>query len=168
MFYGSVADFKAYHTGRGRTVSDDWSDVQIEAALLVASEWLDDIYGEIFYGYKAGGWDQEREWPREQAATNTFPQHIFSNTDIPDRVENAAYEAAFREVGSVGSLNVDFTPNKYTKASVDDAVAVTYAQNLTIQDQQIQIKTVDSLVYPLLDPLKSGSSSGLSGDSRRS
>lgn len=167
MFYGSVADFKAYHTSRGKTLPS-WSDEVIEAALLVASEWLDNIYKDVFSGYPIGGFDQEREWPRESALSNTYPQKVFSITEIPVRVEHATYEAAFREAASTGALNVDFTPNKYTSASVDGAVSVKYAQNLTINTAQVQIRIIDQLIYPLIDPLKAGAKSGLSGDSRRS
>jgi hypothetical protein len=80
---------------------------------------------------------------------------------------DAAYEAAFRELTKAGALNVDFTPNKYNKASVDGAVAVEYTQNLLINDVQVQIGIIESILRPLLDPNKGGASSGLSGDVNR-
>lgn len=167
MFYGSAAEFRTYHASRGRTISEDWSDAAIEAALLVASEWLDNIYGDEFVGWKTDGFDQEREWPRESAATDTYPQKVFTTTEIPDRVEQATYEAAWREMNSTGSLNVDFTPNKYNKAAVDGAVSVEYAQNLTLNDSQVQIRVVKALIKPLLDPQKAAASSTLSGSVSR-
>jgi len=167
MFYGSAANFTTYHEDRGRTVPAEWTDSIKEAALLLASEWIDNLYGESFYGYPTDGFLQERQWPREDARTNTYPEHLFTNTETPDNVADATYEAAFRELTSPGALNVDFTPNKYNKASVDGAVTVEYAQNLTVNDAQVQIRVVDPILSPLLDPAKGGSFSGLSGDVSR-
>lgn len=167
MFYGTAADFTTYHTDRGGVIPASWTDSVIEAALLLSSEWLDGIYADSFYGYKTGGFDQVREWPREAALTNTYPQKVFTDTEIPTRVEEAVYEAAFRELTTPGALNVDFTPNKYNKVSVSGAVSVEYAQNLSVNDSQLQILKVSSLIEPLLDPTKRGSSSKLSGSISR-
>lgn len=167
MFYGNATDFKTYQEARGRTIPAEWTDEVIEVALLVASEWLDKMYYERFFGQQTEGFEQERQWPRINAVTNTFPQHVYGDTDIPQRVIRATYEAAFREANSQGALNVDFTPNKYNKVMVDDAVTVEYAQNLTINSAQVQIREISGLISPLLDPTKRGNSSSLSGDSSR-
>ena len=167
MFYGSAADFQTYHSARGRTILPTWDDATIEAALLVSSEWVDNNYGEQFSGYKTDGYPQTRQWPRNQAITNTFPQYVFEDTEIPDEMADATYEAAFRELTTPGSLNVDFTPNKYLSASVEDAVEVKYAQNLTLETSQVQIRVISSILFPLLDPDKTASFSGLSGDISR-
>lgn len=167
MFYGSAAGFITYHEGRGKTIPGTWDTERIEQALLVASEWLDDMYDNLWYGYATDGFEQERKWPREVAKTNTFPQYVFTNTQIPNRVVSATYEAAFKECTAFGSLNVDFTPNKYNSVSIDNALSVEYAKNQTIQDVQVQIRIIDSLMQPLIDPSNEGSKSSLSGASNR-
>lgn len=163
--YGNVADFEEYHEARGRTIPGTWDDVSMEAALLVASEWIDNKYGLLFEGYKTDGFLQEREWPRQAAYTNTFPSYAFASDEIPERVVQATYEAAFREATTPGSLNVDFTPGKYNSVSISGAIAVEYAQNLSAQDIQKQIVIIGQLLAPLLTD--TGSFSPLSGSMAR-
>ena len=52
MFYGNADGFLTYLNERGREVSDDWDTGDINAALLVASEWLDNQYETSWIGYK--------------------------------------------------------------------------------------------------------------------
>ena len=165
--YGNVAEFKSYHTSRGRLISPNWSDEYITAALLVASEWIDNKYGVLFSGQKTDGFSQTREWPRQYASTNETPIHIFEETDIPQRVVDATYEATFREATKSGALNVDFTPNKYNRVSVSEAVNADYTRNQTIQDRQVQIQIISQLMRPLVDPAKQGGSNNLSGNVNR-
>ena len=63
MYYGNVDDFKTYCMSRGKSLPETWTDEMIESALLVSSEWLDGEYENIFIGYKANGYKQERSWP---------------------------------------------------------------------------------------------------------
>ena len=167
MFYGNATDFKSYHEARGRSIPLTLDDDSIEVALLVASEYLDDKYEGSYFGYKTDGWEQERSWPRISAMTNTDPQHIFTNQEIPTRVVHATYEAAYREALSSGALNVDFKPNKYNSVSVSGAISVDYAKNQDINDVQVQIAKIGTLIKPLLDPRKEGYHSSLTGGSER-
>ena len=163
--YGSAADFTTYHEARGRTISEDWDIDVIEAALLVASEWVDNSFGDLFSGFPTDGYLQERQWPRTSAYTNTYPIYVFAVDEIPTDLENAVYEAAFREATSNGSLSVDFTPTKYKSVSIDSALRVEYLQNLDVHNSQKQIQIIDMLLSPLLD--EKLDNSPLSGSSFR-
>ncbi|QWY83166.1 putative structural protein [Rhizobium phage RHph_X2_24] len=159
----NVAGFTAYHEARGRTVPGTWDNVDIEAALLVASEWIDNKYGPSFIGFKTDGFLQDREWPRTGAVTDTDPPYTFLNDAIPDRVTNAVYEAAWRQASNPGSLSVDYTPAKYKRVSVDGAVSVEYAGVNFVNDLQTQIAIIDQILSPLLDPGAGGALSAFSG-----
>lgn len=163
--YGSAAAFETYHEARGRTIPGTWDTDHIEAALLVASEWLDDKYGERFYGFPTGGYTQERQWPRTLAYTNTYPVYVFATDEIPDEVVEAAYEVAWREANEPGCLSVDFTPSKYSSVSIDGALYVKFDNSIEAQDVQKQIEPVERIMRVLFDPDKY--SSKLSGGSDR-
>lgn len=163
--YGSAAEFETYHEARGRTIPGTWDGTYIEAALLVASEWIDGKYGDRFYGYPTGGYEQDRQWPRTLAYTNTWPVYVFATDQIPTEVKEATYEAAWREATTQGSLNVDFTPSKYNSISVDGAVYVNYNNSLDVTDVQKQIQVIELILKPLFDPKRN--TSGLSGGSSR-
>lgn len=161
-FYGSATAFKTYHTGRGRTVPVGWSDANIEVALLVASEWLDSAYDQLWFGYAKDGFTQVRKWPRTGAQTNTDPIYVFEDTITPDQIAYATYEAAFRELTTTGSLTLDYSPQKYKSASVSGAVSVEYIVPNDASDLQLQIPVIGDLMKPLIDPRR-GISGSLSG-----
>lgn len=158
-FYGTAAGFAAYHEERGRTVPTTWDDPLIEAALLVASEWLDNAYDAIWVGYATGGYAQERRWPREVAYTTTFPSEIIADTVTPDAVLKATYEAAWREATTQGALSKDFSPAKYKSVNISGALSVDYIIPSNPSDIQVKIPIIGSLMTPLIDPCK-----GTSGD----
>jgi len=164
--YGSAAEFTTYHEARGRTVPGTWDTDKIEAALLVASEWIDNKYGDRFVGFKTGGYAQEREWPRETAWARSTPEYIFDDDEIPTEVVYATYEAAFREATSLGSLYADYDPQKYNSVSISGAISVQYAQNLDVNSVQKQIQIIEQLLSVLFGNDPGGSS--LSGGSYRS
>lgn len=163
--YGSAVEFETYHESRGRTVPNNWHTDYIESALLVASEWVDNKYGDRFYGYPSNGYLQTRQWPRKAAYTNTTPVYVFSEVEIPTEVVSAVYEAAWREATTQGSLSVDFTPSKYTAVAVNGAVSVTYNTTNDVTSVQKQIEIIELLLKPLFDPYKYSSS--LSGSVSR-
>lgn len=165
--YGDSEGFTAYHTARGRTIPDTWDDTVINASLLVAAEWLDGVYGSSYSGFKTGGFLQEREWPRTTALTNTYPQYIFQPSEMPDRVISAAYEAAFRDASTPGSLQVDYTPGKYKSVAIDGALTVDYTQFSSQSDIQIQIGAIDMLLWPLFTTDGAANSATLSGGAKR-
>ncbi|MBP5699084.1 MAG: hypothetical protein J6W96_06125 [Alphaproteobacteria bacterium] len=163
MFYGNADDFKTYLSERGQEVSDDWMDEDIDAALLVASEWLDSQYEDLWIGYKVT-FEQDRSWPRRNAMIATYPYHIYSDTDIPNQVIQATYEAAKRELTKKGSLMVDYQPTQYQSVSIYNAVTVEYKDSVSSAgDIQVQIPVVQNLMSILIDPNKGADGNGLSG-----
>lgn len=162
MFYGNVDDFKEYFITRGKDIPQDWTDDMIESALLVSSEWLDGQYESLWIGYKVD-FKQERSWPRQSAQVQTYPYYVYKNDEIPEQVAKATYEAAFRELTKQGSLQVDFTPNKYKSVSVDGAISVEYNSISYASDAQIEIPIIQNLMSILMDETKSGAFSPISG-----
>lgn len=150
MYYGNVEDFKSYHTSRGREIPVGWTDSDIEAALLVSSEWLDGEYSSSFIGWKTGDFTQEMEWPRTNAVVNKYPYYIIPNDEIPEQVVKSTYEACFRQLTD-GNLQVDFTPSNYRSVSVDDAISVEY-RSQSASAVQVQIPVIDALLQDLLGP----------------
>lgn len=162
MVYGNASDFEEYLSSRGFEIPVDWDDEKINAALLVASEWLDSQYESIWIGYKVD-YNQERSWPRQLAVVQTYPFYVYGTNEIPDEVVKATYEAAKRELTSQGSLQVDFQPSQYNSVSVYNAVTVEYNSNASAGDMQTQIPIIQSLMVKLLDSNKGANSNGLSG-----
>lgn len=162
MFYGNVDDFKEYFTLRGKVVPEDWDNSKIESALLVSSEWLDHQFENSWIGYKID-FNQERSWPRQSAVVQSFPYHVYKTDEIPEQVIKATYEAAFRELTKQGSLQVDFTPNKYKYVSVEGAISVQYNSLSYASDVQTEIPIIEDLMSILTDSTKSGAFSSVSG-----
>lgn len=168
MFYGDATGFEAYNEARGRTIPGTWDTAFIQAALLVASEWIDNMYGPSFIGYKTGGFTQEQEWPRTNAVvTISEPYYNIPTNQIPDRVVKAAYEAAFRQGTTPGSLQTDYTPGKYKSVEVTGAIKVDYATFNSAAETQVQIGVIDNLLLPLLNGNSAALMSGLSGAASR-
>jgi hypothetical protein len=157
-FYGTANGYTAYLTARGLTVDGDLTDADIETLLLVASEWLDGKYLTAFPGLKTGLRAQVREWPRNGVVD--IYGYILASDVPPREIENATYEAAYREQQSFGSLTVDYTPGKYKAVSIDGALSVQYAER-SAYDVQLQIPAVDGILAPILNGY--GNSSSLSG-----
>lgn len=161
--YGTLAGATAYFLARNNS---DWSDVDYDdadrnAALLVASVWLDGAYVKLFPGYRTSGRAQPREWPRS-SAIDIYGNQIDANT-VPLEIENATYEIAVRQLVSPGSLNADFVPGVAIKqASVEGAVSVTFAGAATAYDMQLQIPALNSILYPILNT-NAAISGGMSG-----
>lgn len=162
-FYGTVAGYTAYVLARDYDVPIKTDD-EIEAALLVASEWLDGRYSSVWVSsgtFKTGQRAQVREWPRN-GYVDVYG-YALSSTEIPREIENATYEAAIRELANPGSLTVDYTPGKYKQVSVDGAVSVTYAGFTSAYDTQLDIPIIDGIIAPLVNGFQSGNLSGLTG-----
>ncbi len=162
-FYGTVAAADAYHTERGNT---GWTgtDATKEAALLIASEWLDDHYSEMFAGYPTDKASQERSWPRREAYD--IYGDYFAIDAIPVQMERATYEIALRQIVSPGSLFKDWTPGQEKlSVAVVGAVSVTYRGAGTYSDAQVKIGKIDAILRPIID--SSSRASALSGSAGR-
>lgn len=161
--YGTVDGFREYHEARGRDVSAYSVDAAVEAALLVASEWIDGTHRRLFKGYKVGGREQDREWPRYSVFDHEGKQ--VSSDSVPPEVNNATYEAALRNLVSPGSLTLDYTPSKYRSVNIQGSVSVTYAGVNSVADIQSQFIVIEQILDPLLGG--TGSMSVLSGANAR-
>lgn len=168
MTYGDATGFTAYFTARAKTLAVSWDTTAINAALLVASEWIDGVYGALFVGRKTAGFTQEREWPRIGAVAKDRGEYgdyyTFPDATIPDQVKNATYEAAYRQLTTPGSLLLDYTPAKYKKVAIDGAINVEYSQFSNSVEIQTKFSIIDTILTPLLD---SAQMSGLSGSMSR-
>lgn len=153
-FYGTAADYTSYHTARGRDVSDH-SDVAVESALLVASEWLDGSFGDQWPGLRAANRTlQTRDWPRTWV--RDYDGHPVDYTTTPIEITFATYEAAYRHITDPTALLVDYTPGKYKSVRVEGAVAVEY-RSLDASTVQKQFPIIGHLLRRIL-----GSRGGLS------
>lgn len=159
-FYGTVSGFTTYVEERQITTSDD--DDRIQAALIVASEWLDAIYRRSFGGLKVGERAQEREWPRI-GVFDVYGYTIPSDS-VPREIIYATYEAAIRDIATPGVLSLDYTPPKYKQASVSGAVSVTYSEFDSIRDVQVKFAKIDEILSAILS---TDNASGLTGFSNR-
>lgn len=159
--YGTYDGFVEYHTTRGRVIPPTWTEEAVEAALLIGSEFIDARYGASYSGQKAGGREQVRLWPRINAYD--VEGEALPSDAVPVEVENATYEAAWRQRENPGSLIIDYTPGKYKRASVHGAVSVEYASFSYASDAQPQFMVIDGIIAPVLSTVGSGSFSPLSG-----
>ncbi len=126
--YGSLAEANTYMTDRGYAWTGD--DAAKNAALLRAAEYIDSL-GTVrpclWVGVKSGGRSQVRQWPRI-GATDEFGDPLDS-TEVPQEIINAAYEAAWRELASPGSLNPDYVASDTFKSAKVGPLEVTYAES---------------------------------------
>lgn len=95
MSYGTNAGLTAYATSTGRTVTGD-----PDVLRLVASNYLDGLYWDRYIGEPADTYGAA--WPRTG---------ITGVTGVPERVDNATYEAA---------LLYDADPNALSSGSVSN------------------------------------------------
>lgn len=167
MNYGTVSGYRAYHATRGRDTTSPTmqTDEAILASLLTASEWIDGTYRNSFGGTKIGMREQLREWPR-QAAQDIYGYAIASDS-VPLEVENATYEAAYKNVVTPGALSVDYKPSKYKSASVSGAVSVTYNTFDNAAEAQTKFPIIGQILAPILTATGSENASSLSGSVAR-
>lgn len=149
--YGTRADYTTYHAARNHSTASH-TDARIDAALIVASEWIDAVYRTSFPGLKVGMRAQEREWPREGGMD--IYGYAISAASVPTEVINATYEAAYRQIETPGCLAIDWTPAKYKRVSVDGAVSAEYRIFDSIGDAQMRLAIVDQILDPILTGTK--------------
>lgn len=100
--YGTAEGLAAYAASLGTSVPAG----SVAGALLRASAYIDGRYGRRFSGARAGGFAQERAWPR--AGATTAEGFAVPADAVPLAVVNATYEAALRELAEPGSLSPDY------------------------------------------------------------
>lgn len=145
--YVILSEYEAYCTERGLSLT--YPDDTVLAKGIVASEWLDARFREVFPGRKTNGRSQEREWPRTGASDNEG--YAIDSTTVPIEVKHATYEALRREAATPGILSKDYTPNKYQRAAVSGAVSVDYTNFNGAAETQIQLQIVVDILSRILD-----------------
>lgn len=115
-YYGTLEQAAAYHEARNNAAwaeKADSPDSERAAALLRASAWLDGKYRPRFPGKKTSGRAQRREWPRTGAVDVEGAE--IGDSEVPQEIIDATYEAALRELAQPGSLAPDFKPSEGVK-----------------------------------------------------
>lgn len=153
-FYGSADGFRTYHELRANDFPD-LPDDDIEKALLVASEWLDNRFRANFGGYKVLEREQVREWPR--IGHYDSYGYLVPSSSVPREILSATYEVTLRRLSDPAQLSIDFTPNKFKSVSVSGAVAVQYAAFNSASEVQKQFAIVGEILSGLLYYYSQGS-----------
>jgi hypothetical protein len=100
--YADVAEFQEYCGLIGYSITGK-SENEIEQALRRGTRWIDATYGPRFIGAPATA-EQALEWPRTGAV---WRGSEFPSDHVPQKVRDAACEAAWREWSDPGSLSPD-------------------------------------------------------------
>ncbi|WP_311272184.1 MULTISPECIES: DnaT-like ssDNA-binding protein [unclassified Rhizobium] len=137
--YGNIAGFTTYAEAAGYAFPDGTTDAQKSAALLRGSLVID-RYEPRFSGKRAGGFAQDRAWPRTGASTY-YGEAIPDNV-IPAAIENAAYEAAFLELTNPGSLSPVITGSATVKREKIGSLEVEYSSSSSMSfEDMIKLAT---------------------------
>lgn len=145
MAYGTNAGLTAYATSTGRTVTGD-----PDVLRLVASNYLDGLYWDRYIGEPVDTYGDA--WPRTG---------ITGVTTVPERVENATYEAALlydadanalttgsvssNGSGAIASEKVDVISVSYHAPQGDDHLA-----DDAVIDNAPRYSTVEAFLRPFL------------------
>jgi hypothetical protein len=121
------------------------------------SAYIDALYGARFSGTPAGGFAQERAWPRTGA--HAYGQAI-GDTVVPDAVIKASYAAAWQEASAPGSLSVvGSAATAVKREKVEGAVEVEYQANSgawTAAGLSPILTAVEGLLAPFLRSADAG------------
>lgn len=146
--YGTDLGATDYWAAAGYTVP---SGVNIPAARQRGSVYVDGTFGARFPGVPTAGANQDRAWPRTGAAD--IYGNAFAPDDIPQRVEAAAYEAAYIEAVKPGSLAVTFDPAKRVKRQKVDTIEREFFEPSKSGDIFAPNAPVSSVIEGILLPL---------------
>lgn len=109
--YTTKEYYKAYFLARNIDVTAQL-DADINAALLVATEYLDDTYD--FIGYRTVT-TQDNKWPRINATTSE--NITLDSSTVPDKVQQATCELAYIEQTQTGGLQPLFNGQVIKRSS---------------------------------------------------
>lgn len=121
--YASEDAFETYCDDRGVTPADG----DAEAALIRATQWIDNTYRARFPGSRVNGRDQALEWPRSEA-TDAAGNDLDDDA-VPVEIVRATCEAALRELTEAGSLAPDLDRGGQIKELQAGSVRVVYGAN---------------------------------------
>ncbi|MEL6170486.1 MAG: DnaT-like ssDNA-binding protein [Pseudomonadota bacterium] len=157
MSYGSQAAFAAYCAARAYDLTAFDASAQT-AALVRASGFVDGLgYRDNGTGIRTPLWPgtpavagQANEWPRE-GASDIYGNAIASDA-VPQRVEHAAYEVAFFDLGG-GDINRSVAQDQVVIRERFDTVEFQYAG---ANGETIDTRPMLPAVMDLLAPVISG------------
>jgi hypothetical protein len=119
--------------------------------------YVDGVYGPRFSGIPAGGFAQERAWPRTGACAYCQP---IGDGIIPDAVIKASYAAAWQEATAPGSLSVSGSEaSRVKREKVEGAVEVEYQASsgeFSASSLVMLLTSVEGLLAPFLVPVTTG------------
>lgn len=98
MAYADSSFYKSYFNARNIDVSGQ-TDSAIDAALLIATEYLDDNFD--FVGFRVDE-DQANKWPRTSAYNSEGI--LLDQVNVPNKVKNATCELAYIQITQTGGL----------------------------------------------------------------
>lgn len=150
--YISVSDADTYHSDRGNT---DWAAATTatkEAALRVATAWIDGSFRRRFPGTK-GTKEQALAWPRDSAVD--AEGWAIDEDEIPTALKHATAEAALREVQDPGSLSPDLSAAGSVQSERNKAGPV--ETETVYRSGAIVGKTAFSIIETILSAILSGS-----------
>jgi hypothetical protein len=145
MAYGTNAGLLAYAASTGRSFTGDR-----DAARTVATAYLDGLYWDRFIGSPVDTYGDA--WPRTG---------ITGVTTVPERVENATYEAALLYSADPSALSAGGVSNNGSGAVASekvDVISVSYhapMNNRSMADDSVidntpRYDTIESLLRPFL------------------
>ncbi len=145
MVYGTNTGLDAYATATGRTLSGD-----ADVARTVASAYIDGLYWSRFIGAPEDTYGDA--WPRTG---------ISGVTDVPERVENATYEAALLYDADSSALTAGGVSNNGSGAVASekvDVLSVSYHAPMndrsmaddSVIDNAPRYDTIEALLRPFL------------------
>ena len=157
--YGTDADFTTYAEAAGYVFPEGTTNEQ-KAAARQRGSLVIDRYEPRFSGRRAGGFAQERAWPRT-GATTYYGEAIPANT-VPVAIVNASYEAAFLELTNPGSLSPVVTGSSTVKREKVGQLEVEYAASSSTSVADIVamatpvVTVIEGLLWPFLCPILPG------------
>jgi len=155
-YYGAPEGFLGYCDDHGYDTEDlePSPPETIETILRRGSVYIDGTYRSRFTGRKVGGRAQELEWGRVDAYDASGED--IPEGEIPIEIEQATYEAAFREWTEPGSLTPEYIATDRVKSETVGPLSVTYADSKTMSaaDATPVIPIIDMILAPLLSQPK--------------
>lgn len=142
--YGDDAGFSAWLAENGYEVPDGSPAPAVLRQR--GSTYVDGTYEPRLPGYRTGGVEQERAWPRTGAAISGAE---IPNDAIPTAWVNASYFAAYAEAMSPGMLAVTVTPSQIVKREKAGEVEAEYFEAADQVRAAVPVLTaVEGLVAP--------------------
>jgi hypothetical protein len=147
--YVSTADVAAYALANGQVWAPE-SEALGDAAVRVATRYLDGTYRWAYSGMRKRQRDQGLEWPRINAvAMLNYP---IADNEVPRELQDATCEAAIREVAAPGTLSPDIQSSTITSITAD-SVSVSFGAGGYTGSQSFA--SIDLMLAPILQQTNS-------------